>query len=353
MAILDRYIRLQLFRNYLLVNVLLLGLFAFLDLAVQLEDVGKGDFGTRQAVLFTLYHLPRRAIDLFPFAALLASVLVLGSMASNRELIVMRGGGLSPTRITGSLLKAGGWLLAAIVALELFIAPALQQRAFQLRVATVADNTGENGSGLWTKSDDGVVFIGSLRHGRIPSNVEIYALGEAQTLEFYLHAENADVVSPRLWRLHNVTRKQFGDAAKTKQIDTLDWRPILSAAQLRLLDRPPNSLSVPDLYRYTRYLQGQGQNTQRFDLTLWQKLALPLTALAMILLAAPLSFANPRGSNLGLRVVAGAAIGLTVYTAIQVLANLGLLFNLNAPLLALAPGVLITTVALTWLRRLT
>lgn len=319
---------------------------------MQLEDVGTGGFGTREAILYTLYHMPRRAIDLFPFVALLASVLVLGAMAANRELVVMRASGISPTRITLSLLKAGGLLLALMITLELWVAPTLQQRAFQLRVATVADNTGENNTGLWAKSSDGVVSIGNLRHGRIPTQLEIMSLGQQQTLSTYLYAENANIVSPQLWRLHNVTRKSFGDQPRTEHLDTLNWIPVLSPAQLRLLDRPPESLSVPDLIRYVGYLEAQGQNAQRFNLSLWQKLSLPLTALAMILLAAPLSFANPRGANLGLRVVAGAAIGLGVYTLIQVSANLGLLYNLNAPLLTLTPGALLIVAALLWLRRL-
>jgi len=355
MQILNRYIRSQLLLNYLLVNVLLLGLFGFIDLAIQLEDVGKGSFGTREAVLYTLYHLPRRTIDLFPFAALLASVLVLGAMAANRELVVMRGGGLSPTRIAGSLLKAGGWLLAAIIALELLVAPGLQQRAFQLRVTTVAGNSNQDDSAIWAKSGDGVVYIGSLKHGRIPTNVEIYDLGAKQTLRNYVHADTADITNPDRWLLHNVTVKNFADSSDsyTKTQETMDWRPILSPAQLKVLDRPADSLAVVDLYRYVHYLRAQGQNAQRFNLSLWQKLSMPITALAMILLAAPLSFVNPRGSNLGLRVVIGAGIGLTVFAITQISANLGLLYNLNAPLLTLVPGALLIIVALFWLRRLT
>lgn len=354
MRILDNYIRTELLRNYALVNVLLLGLFGFLDLAIQLEDVGKGAYTTGNAVVFMLYHLPRRLVDLTPFAMLLAAVLALGTMASNRELVVMRGCGLSPMKITTSLLKAGAMLLAVVVALDLYVAPSLQQQAFQMRTTALAGNSGSAASSLWARSKAGIIYIGKLQHGRIPADVEIYRFGDEQNLQLYLHAKTADILAPDHWRLHTVTRKRFNDGHETtSQLDTLDWRPILSPEQLRILDRPPDSLSLPDLYRYTNYLDAQGQNAQRFRMTLWQKLALPLTTIAMMLLAAPLSFANPRGSNLGLRIVAGAAIGLAVYTVTQVSANIGLLYNLSPPLLAFSPGVLITALALYWLRRLT
>lgn len=354
MTIFNRYIRRELIRNYALVNILLLGLFGFIDLAVQLEDVGEGNFGTREAVLFTLYHLPRRLIDLFPFAALLASVLVLGAMASNRELVVMRGSGLSPMRIAASLMAAGGWLLAGIVALEIFIAPGLQQQAFQMRATALAGQTGSSASSLWARSNAGVVYIGSLRHGRVPAEIEVFELGQGQRLQTYLYASRADILAPDRWRLHEVTRKQLGTGpVSSEQLAILDWTPILSTDQLRILDRPPASLSVIDSYRYVRYLRGQGQNAQRFNLSLWQKLALPLTALAMMLLAAPLTFVNPRGANLGLRIVASAGIGLAVYTLTQVLSNLALLLNLSAPLIALTPPLLIAGMAWLWLRRIT
>lgn len=354
MHILDGYIRTELLRNYALVNVLLLGLFGFLDLAMQLEDVGKGAYTTGNAVAFMLYYLPRRLVDLTPFSLLLAAVLALGTMASNRELVVMRGCGLSPMKIITSLLKAGGLLLAAVIALELFVAPTLQQQAFQMRTTALAGNSGSAASSLWARSKDGIIYIGNLRHGRIPTDIEIYRFGQHQNLRLYLHAKSADILAPDHWRLHDVTRKRFANGSEAAdQLNTLDWRPILSPEQLRILDRPADSLSLPDLYRYTSYLQAQGQNAQRFRMTLWQKLALPLTTIAMMLLAAPLSFANPRASNLGLRIVAGAAIGLGVFTLTQVAANLGLLYNLSPPLLALAPGILLSIIAIYWLRRLT
>ena len=353
MTILNRYIRNTLFKNYLLVSVLLLGLIGFIDLAVQLDEVGKGGYSTRAAVLFTLYHLPRRLVEMFPFTILLGAVWTLGAMATQRELVVMRSSGLSPLRITASVAAAGALLLAAIAVIEIYVAPALQQRAFALRTSAIAGNAGNSESSLWTKSNQGVVYIADLRHGRIPAGVEIFHLGDQQRLDLYLKAETADIIDPQRWRLHNVTRKRLSaDPPTSERLDTLEWRPILSPEQLRILDRPAQSLSIIDLSRYVRYLRQQGQNAQRFSLALWQKLALPLTALAMILLAAPLSFANARGANLGLRMAAGAGIGLAVFTFTQVAANVGLLFSINPALLTVFPSALLAVAALLWLRRL-
>lgn len=354
MSILDRYIGAAAARSYLLVNLLLLGLFGFFDLSMQLEDVGKGSYATTDALLFTLYQIPRRLVDLTPFSALMAAVLTLGGLAASSELLVMRSAGMPPLRITLGLLKSGIILLAGVVALEMYVAPPLQQQAFQMRAAEIAGGAGDAASSLWVRSGEGVIHIGSLLHGRIPADISIYRFDDGERLRFYIHAGHADILGHDQWRLYDVTRKNFTAGREvSEQLDTFDWRPELSAAQLSILDQPADSLSPLDLHRYITYLQHRGQNAESFRVALWQKLAMPLTAIAMILLAAPLSFFNPRGTNMGVRVVAGSAIGIGVYSVTQVIANLTLLLNLNPVLTALAPAGICTLLALYLLKRVT
>src|SRR3546814_8565502 len=68
----------------------------------ELGNVGQGDYGAGTALLVLILTLPRRLYDLFPYAAVIGSLMGLGAMAASSELTALRAAGLSRQRIGGS-----------------------------------------------------------------------------------------------------------------------------------------------------------------------------------------------------------------------------------------------------------
>jgi lipopolysaccharide export system permease protein len=117
------------------------------------------------------------------------------------------------------------------------------------------------------------------------------------------------------------------------------------------LELPPESLAPSDLYLYIKALRERGQNADNYSLALWQKLVMPLTTGAMVLLSLPFVFGPPRGMTVGLRITLGASVGISFYLANQIIGYLGLLLEFPAPLTTLTPVALILTIALWQLRQ--
>jgi lipopolysaccharide export system permease protein len=92
-----------LFEFVLVVLLALAGLFEFI---AELEDV-KADYKTPQAILYAALRLPNLAFQMFPVSALIGSLLGLGGLAANSEVIVMRASGLSVGRLAGMVAFAG------------------------------------------------------------------------------------------------------------------------------------------------------------------------------------------------------------------------------------------------------
>src|SRR3546814_5476436 len=68
----------------------------------NLGSIGQGDYGVGTALLALLLTLPRRLYDLFPYAAVIGSLMGLGALAASSELTALRAAGLSRQRIGGS-----------------------------------------------------------------------------------------------------------------------------------------------------------------------------------------------------------------------------------------------------------
>ena len=111
MKTLDRYIGINFLRSFVLIIVILVALFSFLELVSQLDDVGKGNFLVHDALVFVCLTLPRRMLDLMPISTLLGSIIALGLLADHSELLAMQAGGMSVQRICGSVLAAGTLLI--------------------------------------------------------------------------------------------------------------------------------------------------------------------------------------------------------------------------------------------------
>ena len=104
MVKLDRYIGTQVFFSILAVLGIILGLallFAFID---ELGDV-QGKYGLGEALSYVMLTAPRRAYEMLPMAALIGSLIGLGSLASNSELTIMRAAGVSIGRIVWAVMK--------------------------------------------------------------------------------------------------------------------------------------------------------------------------------------------------------------------------------------------------------
>ena len=132
---------------------------------------------------------------------------------------------------------------------------------------------------------------------------------------------------------------------------SLSLDSFLSSDQVEVLEIPADSLSSADLYRYTGALRESGQNADRYALALWRKLGVPLTTGAMVLLSLPFIFGSTRGVSAGKRIMLGSFVGIVFYFADQVIVHLGLLLSLNPMLVAMAPVILISGLALWKLRQ--
>ena len=114
-GILSQYLMRTILTSTALVLVVLLALAGLFEFIAELEDV-KADYKTPQAILYAALRLPNLAFQMFPVSALIGSLLGLGGLAANIEVIVMRASGLSVGRLAGMVAFAG-FVMLVITAL--------------------------------------------------------------------------------------------------------------------------------------------------------------------------------------------------------------------------------------------
>src|SRR5512139_658401 len=95
MRLLDRYIITTIGGAVALVIVVLLTLIALFTFIGQQQDVGTGNYGSLQALRYVLFSMPAQFFEFVPVAALIGTLLGMGTLARYSALTVMRAAGVS------------------------------------------------------------------------------------------------------------------------------------------------------------------------------------------------------------------------------------------------------------------
>ena len=354
MSILDRYIGLALARSALLVMLILLPLFTLLDLVQQLDDVGTGNYGLVDALIYEVFLMPHYLLSLVPFTALLGTSIALGRLAHTNELTAMQASGISIQRIGLATLKFGAlFVLFAIVIME-WVAPPLHQQAVKRQlIALSGGNVLIEKQGSWIHQGRRFINIRNIHEGRTLSDIHIFEFDPGtQQLNLYLHADRAELKDRKQWLYKDLILKNY----KEKDVVTLHEAELvrksyLTEKQLQILELPIDSLPPSGLYQYLKYLRSSEQATERFEMVFWQKATFPVTVIIMMLCSFPFVFGSLRTSSAGKRIVLAAITGISFQLLSQLLVNLGLMLDLSPLLTTLMPIAIILFLGAVWMRR--
>jgi len=353
MKTLDRHIGISFLHSFLLIFMILVALFSFLELMSQLDDVGKGNYQVKDVFFFIGLTLPRRMLEMMPISTLLGSVVALGILADHGELLAMQAGGMSIRRICGSVFATGMVLVLLTGLLAELVVPPLDQLARKKRALAIS-GTGFTltKQGFWARRNSTYIHVGKTHSGGVATDLEIFETDGKGRLEIFTHAREANIQNNNQWVLRAITRKTFTEQGiTTTYMPNLTLDSFLSSDQVDVLEIPADSLSSSDLYRYAEALRLSGQNADRYALALWRKLGVPLTTGAMVLLSLPFVFGSNRRITAGKRIMMGSFVGIICYLGDQVLVHLGLLLSLNPMITAMTPVLLISGIALWKMRQ--
>lgn len=353
MNILSQYLLRTILASTALVLVVLLALAGLFEFIAELDDI-QGDYQTPQAILYTALRLPNLAFEMLPIAALIGSLLGLGALAGNSEIIVMRSAGLSVRKLAGMVALSGGVLLIVTGLIGEFIGPPLDFYARDMRVKARYQKDDDIGNSAWVK--DGPVY---LHLQRVSSEFEfgtiyLFRFDDQNELASIAQAENSGIDENDNWRLENLRETRFRDdrvqvVESPVAVESFEVNAELLGSSLA----KPLSLSARGLLMYVDYLKRNNLDSSQYEAEIWYRASRTLTVLIMPILSLAFVFGSLRSGGTGARLLIGVVIGLAYYLASETLANSGQVFNLNPAVVNWLPfGALlaITLVALSRVR---
>jgi lipopolysaccharide export system permease protein len=350
--IINRYLMRTIHLGTFTVLLALVGLGMFFMFIGELKDLGDGAYDLPQVAKFVALSVPEKLVEFMPVAVLLGSILSLGSLASNSEIIAMQASGVSLARLIASLLQAAAILALLSFLLAEWIVPASETSARAVKNLAQGKSTALFvKEGLWIKDETRVLYIDKLLPDGIALNIEIFQLDPQGKLVSMIKVGRAIPVEQG-WELHQVEQSIIGDnGVDTASYDRLIYEGNLSPQLLGVLMIEPQQMSSVDLYAYLNFLDENKLNASAEQLIFWQKIFSPLAVIVMCLLAFPFVLGAQRQSNTGQRMLIGILLGLAFIVVNRLVTQLAVHMGVNAILVALLPSLIFLAVTIYLLAR--
>ncbi|MEH6578937.1 MAG: LPS export ABC transporter permease LptG [Amphritea sp.] len=336
---LDIYIGKQVLGAIFIVLLIVVGLdilFSIIDLLGEVNE----RFSLMAMLEYQLMITPKRFYEFIPLSSLVGCLIGLGTLATNSELTVMRAAGVSIWRIVGSVLKPVVMLAVIALLIGEFVVPITEPLAESHRAIKNSNGAISSGYGVWHREDNEYVHINAVMPNGVIRGVTRYQFAEDNSLTYSSFASDG-IFKDDIWTLNNVKETRFlGESTEVSVVKKQLWDMKLTPQRLAVVIVAPEDLSMTGLWSYTRYLNEQGLDSNRYLLAFWGKLLQPLSILGLVLIAVSFIFGPLRSVTTGQRIIAGIVVGVVFKFIQDLLAPASSLYNIPPEWAALTPIVL-------------
>ncbi len=364
-SILDVYTSGQYLRVFVLTVLAALGVFyisTFIDLA---DKLFRGAATTALLLQYFYYQTPQYVYYIIPIAGLVATLVTIGAMTKNSELIVMRACGVSLYRTAVPLLIFAIAASGVLFAMQELVLARANQEADRLN-SIIRGFPAQTVSELnrWIASEAGDVYhydYFDSRSDRFTRFTQYQLEQSPWRLSSVLYADSVSLADATqapderdmVWKarrgwVRTVTSRRTKNAVKT----AVTYEPF-AERELRLEGPGYFKTEAPDalkltygqLSEYITRLKASGFNAVPQMVQLQRKIAFPFVTVIMTLLAVPFAVTTGRRGALG-GIGIGIAISIVYWVVLSVFGALGE-GGVTTPMLAAwAPNILFGAAAI-------
>jgi LPS export ABC transporter permease LptG/LPS export ABC transporter permease LptF len=362
-TLLDRYVSRQYLRVFGLAFVSLVGLFyisTFIDLA---DKLFRGTATTGMLLRYFYWETPQYVYYIIPLSGLVATLMTIGLLTRNSELIIMRACGISLYRSTAPML-----LFATVCSVVLFEMQehvlAFSNREAQRLNASIRGwpvQTFDTLDRRWVAGGNGAIYHYQFFNPAVNqfSGLSVFLVDDGEwRLTSLTYAKSVTLAHDQrpdgaqsTWLAREGWSREFSHAAGQAADTTVKYQPF---AQRPLPLEPPKFFNTPEpdadrmtyaeLERYVTELQTSGYYVINYLVQLHRKVAFPFVTLVMTLLAVPFAVTTGRrGALYGIGI--GIVMAIVYWIMMSVFGALGAGGAMSPLLAAWAPNILFGSTA--------
>ncbi len=310
MKILHRYILREFARFFAITLSAFLVLFLIGDFIEKVDDFVKHKAAAADVIRYMLYELPNTAFLVMPLAVLLSTLLALGLLSKNGEIIAMKSGGLPLYRIVAPIFLAAAFLSGLLFWANETIIPYCNAKSGYIKQVKIDKKPARPAlkhNKFWFRGPGGeVINIGlvDFKSGipvcygvtfyRLDNNFNLYQRVDSKTMDWEQGG----------WVLLKGITYDFkpGGGITMSRFDRLPVNLPERPEDFKRVERLSEEMDLSELQSYIARLRREGYNPVKYLVDLYGKVSFTLANLIMVIVAVPFSLKTSRSGGMALGV---------------------------------------------------
>ncbi len=332
MRIYQRYLVKELIQIFLLSLLALLAIYILLEFFGTLDDFIENQVKIKFIFLYLANQTPFFAAQFIPLALLLATMLTLGGMGQNNEIIAFRSCGFTLYQLSLPLLIAGGIFSLFTFSLTEYVVPPTFARARHIKTVFVKHKQEKkllNLKDVWYTSGRNIYHFNKLDPGKNAiQGVTLYRLDQSSLLKKRIDAKQL-VYRDGQWLAKKLTIRDFTYQNGRSSLQKFQQK---QSAALSISEKPEDFLipqkaveemNIRELNRYIDKVKNIGVNVNEYKVQLYHKFFFPLSCLVMALLGIPFSLGSKRSGGFARSIGISLVIGFSFWFVLSFSLALG------------------------------
>lgn len=328
MKILNRYIAATYLRMLGLCISSFVSVYLVIDFLEKINRFTRADGKAHHIALFFLYKIPEIITQVIPLAVLMATLLSLGALSRNSEIIAMRGCGISLRRITAPILVIAFLLsLFTFFSDEVIVTNTSREMKYiqDVLIEGKSPNAFFRQDNIWYREKNMVMQAKLFNPAtQTLEGVTLWRTAEGMRPVTRTEAEQC-VWNGNDWILKRAVTMDIaeGGLVKTAKLSDVPVLLGLRLSDLKVLDKHADTIGFFKLKRYCANLERSGYDPTRYLALMHSKVSLPFASFIMAFLGIPFVMKSGRSSGIGFGVGLSIMIGFAYFVTNAVLLSFG------------------------------
>jgi len=291
LPLISSYLRKEFLRFFALNFILFVFLATLVDFFDRLDYLVKYKAAFSTVLLYFAFKIPLLIIQVAPIAALVATLLGLGLLSRNQEIIALKACGVSHWQITKPFIFVGGIISLGLWGWNETVVPYAYRhsRYINLQIKNRTPKSVFRENGFWYHGRNTFYHIEHFdSRNNILSGLTIYTIDEHFQVLSLVEVSKASWQNGK-WHFQDFHSKSL---AFSKEQDAEQEKNIIlkeTPEDFSLVDMEPDEFSSRQLQDYIDNLRGKGVDTTAYQVDLRLKKAIPVAVFSMIFLGVALA----------------------------------------------------------------
>ena len=296
---LDKYILKQVIEMFIMgVLVFTSIIFASEGFITLIKQISTYGVPFKVALMIIILHLPTLFVMTIPMCVLLATVMTLNNLSLLSEITVMRACGISLNRIAKPIFIFAIVMSLVSFSINEFVVPVMTKQATNLALWAFGQKNIPEGKNNFTFKElkeygtlKRLFYVGQCRNKTL-YNITLLDNSKDGTIQILQAREGK--TSPEGWKFDKGVIYTIGDEGKILDTAMFEQSDAMFGMDLSK-EMNKNIANEHNFIQLLRYLSKPDvKNKQELMISLYDKIALPLMTIALVLIGVPLAITPPR-----------------------------------------------------------